>query len=324
MASGSEDIPIDSRYDDDGDAGSIFGDSSRMSLESDMSTYRVENNRKYHTYRDGAYWIPHDEEALRLDIYAHHMFILTLNNNLFLAPIDNPKRVLDVGTGIGIWASDVADKFPGAEVIGSDLSPTFRATPAENLRFEIDDCCSEWVYPPNHFDYVHVRFLYASIADWPAFYKECFDHIAPGGYIEHSEPTPELISDDGSIAPGDVMHRCYELAVEGSQKFGKNFVIAPLIKNMVEDAGFVNVVGKQYKWPLGEWPVDRKLKEIGRWNMQHWLEGLDAWTLRLLTQHCGWTSDQVKAFTAQMRTSLMNPKHHAYQTISVVYARKPS
>lgn len=25
-----------------------------------------------------------------------------------------------------------------------------------------------------------------------------------------------------------------------------------------------------------------------------------------------WTSDQVKAWTAQMRTSLTNPKHHAY------------
>lgn len=35
----------------------------------------------------------------------HHMFILTLNNKLFLAPINNPKRVIDVGTGIGIWAS---------------------------------------------------------------------------------------------------------------------------------------------------------------------------------------------------------------------------
>lgn len=88
---------------------------------------------------------------------------------------------------------DVADKYPGAEVIGrplntnstntctdmsnpgTDLSPTNKAAPAENLRFEIDDCCSEWVYPLNHFDYVHVRFLYASIADWPAFYKECFE-----------------------------------------------------------------------------------------------------------------------------------------------------
>ena len=35
----------------------------------------------------------------------HHMFLLTLNNKLFLAPIKNPKRVMDVGTGLGIWAS---------------------------------------------------------------------------------------------------------------------------------------------------------------------------------------------------------------------------
>ena len=35
------------------------------------------------------------------------MFILTLNNELFLAPIQNPKRVIDIGTGIGIWASYV-------------------------------------------------------------------------------------------------------------------------------------------------------------------------------------------------------------------------
>ena len=33
------------------------------------------------------------------------MFILTFNNNLFLAPIRNPKRIIDVGTGIGIWAA---------------------------------------------------------------------------------------------------------------------------------------------------------------------------------------------------------------------------
>ena len=35
----------------------------------------------------------------------HHMFLLTLNNELFLAPINNPKRIMDVGTGLGIWAS---------------------------------------------------------------------------------------------------------------------------------------------------------------------------------------------------------------------------
>lgn len=34
----------------------------------------------------------------------HHLFLLTLNDRLFLAPLEEPKRVLDVGTGNGIWA----------------------------------------------------------------------------------------------------------------------------------------------------------------------------------------------------------------------------
>ena len=62
-----------------------------MSLASSINHYRIENNRRYHTYRmssllgsigegnmmpwltklgDGAYWAPHDEEALKLDNYA--------------------------------------------------------------------------------------------------------------------------------------------------------------------------------------------------------------------------------------------------------------
>ncbi len=60
---------------------------------------------------------------------------------------------------------------------GTDLSPCQRVPVSPNLRFEIDDCCSEWIYPPNHFDYIHVRLLYASIADWPAFYKECYEFV---------------------------------------------------------------------------------------------------------------------------------------------------
>lgn len=34
------------------------------------------------------------------------MFLLTLNDKLFLAPLDQnpPKKALDIGTGTGIWA----------------------------------------------------------------------------------------------------------------------------------------------------------------------------------------------------------------------------
>lgn len=48
---------------------------------------------------------PNDENAAdHLDI-AHHLYLLTLNDKIHLAPL--PKKqtnVLDVGTGTGIWA----------------------------------------------------------------------------------------------------------------------------------------------------------------------------------------------------------------------------
>ena len=35
---------------------------------------------------------------------SHHIFLLTLDDKLFLAPLQDPKNVLDVGTGNGLWA----------------------------------------------------------------------------------------------------------------------------------------------------------------------------------------------------------------------------
>lgn len=43
------------------------------------------------------------------------------------------KRVLDVGTGTGIWAINMADEHPNAEVVGTDISfiqPTWVELPS--------------------------------------------------------------------------------------------------------------------------------------------------------------------------------------------------
>jgi len=61
-------------------------------------------------------------EADRLDL-QHHLFRITFGNRLFFAPINDPKRAIDIGTGTGIWAVDFADEYPECLVTGIDLSP---------------------------------------------------------------------------------------------------------------------------------------------------------------------------------------------------------
>ncbi|PNY24050.1 Uncharacterized protein TCAP_06010 [Tolypocladium capitatum] len=100
---------VDSPYEDDFSATST-------SLRSNIVDYEWKYyGRRYHSYQAGAYNFPNDErEQERLDM-VHYAFYRALNNRLFLAPIDlNGLWVLDVGTGTGIWAIDVADRYPGA------------------------------------------------------------------------------------------------------------------------------------------------------------------------------------------------------------------
>jgi methylase of polypeptide subunit release factors len=55
----------------------------------------------------------------------HHIYNMLLGGKLYLAPLEEDKiqRILDIGTGTGIWAIEMAEQFPQAAVIGTDLSP---------------------------------------------------------------------------------------------------------------------------------------------------------------------------------------------------------
>ena len=76
-------------------------------------------------------------------IGPHHLGALLLA----LEDVDPPRRVLDLGTGTGVAAKAVAERFPEAEVTGLDLSPAMieeagRRLPEElaaRVRFAVAD-----------------------------------------------------------------------------------------------------------------------------------------------------------------------------------------
>lgn len=95
------------------------------SLTSSIENYPVENGRRYHAYKDGSYVMPNDDSELdRLDL-THNMLKVTMGMKLYTAPLEQTTRsILDIGTGTGLWAIEMADEFPDAEIMGTDLSPT--------------------------------------------------------------------------------------------------------------------------------------------------------------------------------------------------------
>jgi SAM-dependent methyltransferase len=213
------------------------------SLRSSIYNYRYENGRTYHSFHDGQYPIPNDEaEQERLDL-LHHLFKMMLGGELYTAPLPKePRRILDIGTGTGIWAIEIADQLPMATVIGTDLSPIQPPWVPPNLQFYIDDAESEWLFRDfEKFDFIHGRALCGGIADWPAFYAQAFKSLKPGGWIEMQDHECWINSDDDSMSRAPWCAEWIREVDRASLKFGKRLNIAHLHRQWMIDTGFEDV-----------------------------------------------------------------------------------
>jgi len=253
----------------------------------------------------------------------HHLLTLRAGGRLHLAPIDsNPQRILDLGTGTGIWAIDMGDLYPSAQVLGNDISPVQPTSVPPNVSFEVDDMESDWVYA-SPFDYIHARYLAGSIKDWPRLVSQAYDSLKPGGWIELQDFDMTFYTRGGEFkrgCPADVWPR--QIA-DGIRTFGMEPEPGHQLEGWVRDAGFINVAAIPLPIPLGPWPKDQVLKEVGTFNMLQFLDGLEAISLRVFTHVHKWNPKEVEVFLAQVRNDFRNSKMQMQHDYYIVYGQKP-
>ncbi|KAL4780134.1 S-adenosyl-L-methionine-dependent methyltransferase [Aspergillus varians] len=308
---------------DSGYSGSSVIGYETKTLPSYVTDYRFEYGRRYHAFHDGAYWGPNDKHAEVLQELAHRMYYTTLGNRLYLAPLVTPQEILDVGTGTGIWAIETADEYPSARVTGVDLSPIQPSFVPPNCSFEVDDVTMPWTYASNRFDLIHVREMFGSIPDWDTFFRQCWECLRPGGYVEVVEHSVEPISEDGGLGSNHIYPLWGESIALAGQASGKSFSIWRDSAQRLKDTGFQDVVRLNYRWPTNGSGTDARLCELGRQNQIRLHHEAEDISLRLLTSTLKWPYKLAQDFIAQMRFVLKHDETHAYVPVTVVYGRKP-
>ncbi|KAB8263926.1 S-adenosyl-L-methionine-dependent methyltransferase [Aspergillus pseudonomiae] len=260
---------------------------------------------------------PNDEEEQdRMDL-LHHIYALILDGELHMAPIkSDPERVLDLGTGTGIWAMDFADQYKSAEVLGTLLIPP-------NLQFEVDDFEADWVYS-RPFDYIHGRELAGAVSNFEKLFRQAFRHLKPGGYFEMQSFRVEVYADDDSLNRAPYTTKMCSLMQEASVKFGKPMANMDEWADRLTKEGFEDVTCRIIKVPISPWPLDKKQKDIGKFFQAQQMQGIQSYVPELLQNILQWGADEVEVLMAGARKELLDTTIHQYGKLYFVYGRKPS
>jgi ubiquinone/menaquinone biosynthesis C-methylase UbiE len=112
-------------------------------------------------------------------IGPHHLWAL----ELALEGVATPRRALDLGTGTGVVALALADRYPEAEVVGIDLSPGMIEESRRKLAPELDGRVSFEVGDASALACPEADFELVVLSNMIPFADELARVTAPGGTL---------------------------------------------------------------------------------------------------------------------------------------------
>jgi hypothetical protein len=108
--------------------------------------------------------------------------------------------------------------------------------------------------------------------------------LKPGGWLEQHEVGPDPQSEDGTVTPDHPFGRWGDLIFQAGDVIGKTYRTAYITKKCMEEAGFINVTEEKFKFPIGRWPADPHMKELGMWFGAYFEDGMEGYAMALLTR----------------------------------------
>lgn len=122
-----------------------------------------------------------------------------------------------------------------------------------------------------------------------------------------------VFANEGELPEDCVYHDWARIFQETGNLTGRSWYITEHWKEWLREAGFTEKIHtNQVKLPIGSWPKNRVLKEIGTFNRLSIETGLDGFATYVCKTVLGWHDVEIQLLLERMRATVKNPKLHAY------------
>ncbi|KAK8128054.1 methyltransferase domain-containing protein [Apiospora sp. TS-2023a] len=295
-------------------------DDDWRSLTSSIAQHYFENGRGSQPYP----W-PNDELDSAREDEMREVFKELRGGRHFVAPIDErAQKIVDLGCGNGGWASEVAELFPGAEVVAMDISPIQPVFAPPNLTTRLADIETDLdgvCHMPS--DLVHLGSVAPYLRRPKELMAKMLTNLRPGGWIEFEDLQTKVFSDDADLPPENGFAYAVYLYNKGQrEKFGFDLDTAWNLPQALREIGFVNVRQVMYKAPVGPWPDHPRGKWIGYLLQSVLRQIVEPLALRPL-QALGLSQSDISAVVHDFDRDLADTSLHMWMPITITIGQKP-
>jgi hypothetical protein len=122
------------------------------------------------------------------------------------------------------------------------------------------------------------------------------------------------LSDDNSMPPNSATKQWCSLLASGALSGGGiNLRLKPSeLETAMKEAGFVDITIREFKLPIGLWPVEPRLREAGKFALGSMLAGLHGISLAIFTRFLKWNVEEMEVLLESVRGELKLRAVHSY------------